>query len=345
MTTLLTERPLNDETPLEALAHPRTPTPLFYRRSNFDIPELDPAAWSLAVGGHVAAPREVDLEFLRALPRHEVTVTMECAGNGRSLVTPLPPGHPWGLCAVSTASFAGVSLRDLLDLVRPAEGAVEVLFRGADAGEVEPGREVPFARSLPLQALRDPDVLLAWEMNGAPLRPEHGAPLRLVVPRWYGVASVKWLVEVRVLARPFEGHFQTERYVYRGDPLVPDETPVTRMRVRSLIVQPEEGASVRAGQPVQVSGVAWSGEAPVARVELSADGGRTWSSATLGEAPSPCASAPWWAVWVPEGAGRYELLARATDAAGNTQPLEHIHNELGYGNNAVHRVPVQVHEG
>jgi DMSO/TMAO reductase YedYZ molybdopterin-dependent catalytic subunit len=345
VTSLLTERPLNDETPLGELAHPRTPTPHFYRRSNFEIPELDAATWSLPVTGEVQAPLEVTWDDLHALPRREVSVTLECAGIGRSLVSPLPPGHPWGLCALSTGTFAGVSFRDLLARVRPNADAVEVLFVGADAGEVEPGRRVTFERSLPLDALQDPDVILAWEMNGEPLPREHGAPLRLVVPRWYGVASVKWLVEVRVLAEPFRGHFQAERYVYIADPEVPDETPVTVMRVRALTVQPQAGASFAAGEPVRVSGIAWSGEAPVQAVEVSTDGGATWSPAVLGEAPSPYAAAPWAFDWTPADAGGYELMARATDGAGNTQPMEPVHNDLGYGNNAVQRVPVRVRAG
>ncbi len=342
MTAVAASAELNVETPLAALEHGITPRGQFYRRTNFYVPEIDPASWELQVCGEVEAPFTLDLDELRALPRHSVAMTMECAGNARRLVTPATPGHQWEHGAVSTAVFTGVSLRTLLERARPGAGAVEVLFTGADTGSVGGGRTEPFARRIPLALAQDPDVLLAWEMNGEPLPAEHGYPLRLVVPRWYGVASVKWLTEVRVIAEPFRGHFQFEKYVYLGEPGIEDGTPVTRMRVRSLIAQPSAGDEVTGGVPVEIRGCAWSGDAPVERVEVSADGGRTWSAAQLGAAPSAHAAAPWRLLWIPPRAGAAELIARATDAAGHTQPLDCVWNELGYGNNAVQRVPVTI---
>lgn len=333
---------LNEEAPLRALADPLTPTELFYRRSNFVVPEIDAADWSLAIGGDVRTPLVLRLDDLQALPSRTVTVTMECAGNARAFVTPLPPGQPWALGAVSTATFTGVPLHAVLERAGVLDGAVEVLFVGADSGEVSPERTVRFARSLPLALARHPDVLLAWEMNGEPLPPQHGHPLRLVVPGWYGVASVKWLTEIRVLDAPFDGHFQTERYIYLGEPGTADGTPVTHMRVRALIVQPGEDEPVAAGAATVIRGCAWSGEAPVARVEVSVDGGATWRDAQLGTAPSPYAAAAWSIAWTPAHPGRHLLLARATDEAGNVQPLEPVWNGLGYGNNAVHRLEVDV---
>ena len=269
-------------------------------------------------------------------------MTMECAGNGRTRMTPVPPGHPWELGAVSTARFTGVPLRDVLERAGVDGGAVEVAFAGADAGVTETGPPARFERSLPLDRAMDPDVLLAWEMNGEPLPPPHGFPLRLVVPGWYGVASVKWLAEIRVLDAPFDGFFQAERYVYRGEAGVADGTPVTRMRVRALIAQPGEGERLPAGAATEIRGTAWSGEAPVRRVEVSVDGGATWQDARLGDAESPYAAAPWSLAWTPPHAGRHLLLARATDEAGHVQPLEPVWNELGYGNNVVQRVEVEV---
>ncbi|HEU0300429.1 MAG TPA: molybdopterin-dependent oxidoreductase, partial [Longimicrobium sp.] len=216
MTAVASSAELNVETPLAALEHGITPPGQFYRRTNFYVPEIDPAAWQLPVCGEVEAPFTLDWDELRALPRHSVAVTLECAGNARSLVTPATPGQQWEHGAVSTAVFTGVSLRALLERARPRAGAVEVLFTGADSGGVGAGRTEPFARSIPMALAQDPDVLLAWEMNGEPLPAEHGYPLRLVVPRWYGVASVKWLAEVRVIAEPFRGHFQFEKYIYLG---------------------------------------------------------------------------------------------------------------------------------
>ena len=342
MTAVASSAELNVETPLAALEHGITPRGQFYRRTNFYVPEIDPAAWALPVCGEVEAPFTLAWDELRALPRHSVAVTMECAGNARSLVTPPTPGQQWEHGAVSTAVFGGVSLRTVLARARPRAGAVEVLFTGADAGSVGAGRTEPFARSMPLALARGPDVLLAWEMNGEPLPAEHGYPLRLVVPRWYGVASVKWLAQVRVLAEPFRGHFQHEKYIYLGEAGTPDGTPVARMRVRSLIAHPSAGDELTAGVPMEIRGCAWSGEAPVERVEVSADGGRTWAAAQLGAAPSPYAAALWRLLWIPPPAGAAELIARATDAAGNTQPMECVWNELGYGNNAVQRVPVTI---
>jgi DMSO/TMAO reductase YedYZ molybdopterin-dependent catalytic subunit len=333
---------LNVEAPLRVLAEPVTPTAHFYERTNFRVPEIDASDWTLSVGGAVRHPLSLDLDELRALPTHTVTVTMECAGNARSLVTPLPPGHPWALGAVSTATFTGVPLRAVLQRAGVDDAAVEVLFAGADTGDVSPGRTVRFERSLSLERALHADVLLAWEMNGEPLPPRHGHPLRLVVPGWYGVASVKWLTEIRVLDTPFDGHFQAERYIYLGEPGIADGTPVTRMRVRSLIVHPGEGDLLSAGAETVVRGTAWSGEGPVARVEVSVDGGATWRDAHLGTAPSSYASVPWSAPWTPAHAGCHVLLARATDAAGNVQPLDPVWNELGYGNNAVHRLQVDV---
>lgn len=333
---------LNLEAPLRALAQPVTPTENFYQRTNFLVPEIDPAVWSLSIGGAVRNALTLDLDELRALPPHTVDVTMECAGNGRSFVTPLPSGQPWKLGAVSTGTFAGVRLRDVLERAGVDAGAVEVRFAGADAGSVGPDRTVRFERSLPVERAMHPDVVLAWEMNGEPLRPPHGYPLRLVVPGWYGVASVKWLTEIQVLDAPFDGHFQTERYIYVGEPGVADGTPVTRMRVRALIVQPGEGERVDVGAATLVRGTAWSGEAPVARVEVSVDGGSTWRDADLGTTASPYAAIAWSLAWTPAHPGTHVLLARASDAAGNVQPVEHVWNELGYGNNAVHRLEVEV---
>ena len=333
--------PLNREAPLDALAAPLTPTAHFYWRSHFPVPRVDAAAWRLRVEGEVAKPLALSLAELMAMPRLTLAVTLECAGNGRSLMRPVPSGTPWGLAAVSSADFTGVLLRDVLELAGPVPAAAEVLFEGADRGPVEPGREESYTRSLPLAVALEGGALLAWEMNGEPLPAVHGFPLRLVVPGWYGMASVKWLAALRVLPEPFRGYFQAEHYVYVGEPGMPDGTPVTRVRVRSLIAAPGDRAAVPLG-PVEVRGIAWSGAAPVARVEVSADDGATWAAAELGAPPSPYAAAPWRLAWHPPRRGEYELLARAADAAGNEQPAAPVVNELGYGNTCVQRVRVSV---
>ncbi|HEU4882698.1 MAG TPA: sulfite oxidase, partial [Longimicrobium sp.] len=248
--------PLNLEAPLHALVEPITPTDNFYQRTNFLIPEIDAAAWSLSIGGDVRNPLTLTLDDIQAFPARTVTMTMECAGNGRIRLVPLPPGHPWDLGAVSTGTFTGVPLRDVLERAGVGARALEVMFVGADAGEVDPDRTVRFERSLPLERAMHPDVLLAWEMNGEPLRPPHGYPLRLVVPGWYGVASVKWLTEIRLIDTPLDAHFQTERYIYLGEQGLADGTPVTAMRVRALIVQPAEDEPLSAGAATVVRGTA-----------------------------------------------------------------------------------------
>ena len=339
----VTDHPLNAETPLKALTTPVTPTDLFYVRCNFAIPDIDTGKWRLTVDGAVEESLVVSMEELHQLPQRTIVVTLECAGNGRKQMRPVPKGTPWDLGAVSTASFTGVSLRDLLKRVQLADDVCEVLFRGADGGELDDGRTISFERSLPLDAALQPDVLLAWAMNDEPLTREHGAPLRVVVPGWYGMASVKWLTAIHLLTEPFEGYFQTERYVYRQKQGTPDGTPVTKARVRSIIASPNDGAELPIA-PVEIKGTAWSGHGPVTRVEVSTDGGTSWTDADLGTPASEYAAAPWRYEWLPSASGTYRLLSRATDAAGNRQPMEQVWNAKGYGNNMVQRVEVHVTE-
>lgn len=265
---------------------------------------------------------------------------MECAGNGRILMEPTPAGSPWGYGAVSAAVFTGTELRNLLSHVRPKGDAVEVAFTGADGGTIE-GKQQQFVRSLPLGVATHKDTLLAWAMNGKPLTPEHGYPLRLVVPGWYGVASVKWLTDVDVLKTPFKGHFQTESYLYRGQKGVPDGTPLSLIRVRSVIATPTDGEEVGLGTTL-IAGTAWSGEGSIGRVEVSVDDGKSWSEAELSRATSPYGATQWRFRWKPRGRGRHTIKARATDSAGNTQPVSAVWNAMGYGNNVVHTVKIVI---
>lgn len=337
---VLEARPLNAETPLAALGEP-TPGGPHYVRNHFDVPDLDPASWRLAVGGAVGREITLTLDDLKELPHRSITATLECAGNGRTLMSPPPSGTPWTLGAVGTATWTGAPVAALLERVGPDADVTDILFVGADEGEVAPGRTEAYARSLPRAAATDDGPLLAWAMNGRPLPPEHGRPLRLVVPGWYGMASVKWLVRVAALTEPFEGFYQAEDYVYRGEEGTPDGTPVTRARVRALIASPRRGERLAGGE-ILVRGSAWSGHGQVTRVEVSEDAGRTWDDAELGEAASPHAAVPWRYRWRPDGTGRFTLVARATDDAGHTQPLEPRWNDGGYGNNSVHQITVEV---
>jgi DMSO/TMAO reductase YedYZ molybdopterin-dependent catalytic subunit len=335
----------NHAMPLEALRYDLTPAGLHYLLIHYDIPAVDPDAWRLRVGGAVERPTELSLAELRSQPSVTRAVTLECAGNGRALLEPRPVSQPWLLEAVGNAAWTGVPLRDVLGRAGVVDGAVEVLFTGLDHG-IEGEVEQDYERSLPLEEAMREEVLLAYEMNGQPLPPQHGFPLRLVVPGWYGMTHVKWLGRVSVLTEPFAGFQNARGYRFRADPDEAGE-PVTRMRPRSLMVPPgfpefmTRGRIVDAGTHV-VRGRAWSGLGAIERVEVSDDDGRTWWEARLDAASAdPFAWRGWTFEWLASRGGRI-LCCRATDATGASQPLEAAWNVGGYGNNAVQRVPVTV---
>jgi DMSO/TMAO reductase YedYZ molybdopterin-dependent catalytic subunit len=332
--------PFNAETPPASLADSATPAGTFFVRNHFAMPQINLAEWRLSIDGLVEKPVSLSLDEIRALPATDVMVTLECAGNGRKSLSPRPEGVTWGYGAAATATFTGVPVKRLLDMAIPGR-AIEVVFLGADSGYVD-SQPISFGRSLPLAIARLPDTIVAWQMNGEPLSPEHGAPVRLVVPGWYAVASVKWLSRITLTREPFTGHFQHNDYLYQRQTGIPDGTPVTWMRIRSVFAHPADGQTVPLG-PVEVRGSAWSGAGPVTRVELSTDDARSWNEARLDPAPSsPYAARRWSYEWRPEKAGDYVLAARATDQAGAVQPLEPVWNLRGYGNNAVQRVAVTV---
>jgi DMSO/TMAO reductase YedYZ molybdopterin-dependent catalytic subunit len=312
--------PLCAESSLELAEDGLTPLSAFYIRNNFPIP---PPATRLTVGGAVKRPLSLVAEDIRRLPRRRLTATLECAGNGRVFMNPAVPGEPWRLGAVSTAAWEGVPLSVVLDQAGVAAEAVEVVFSGADG----------FVRSLPIEDALGDDVLIVDAMNDERLTLAHGAPFRLLVAGWYGMAAVKWLAGIEVSRTRFRGHFQVERYVI-GD------RPLRTMQVRSLILEPAEGATVPPA-PQVVRGVAWTGSGHVTLVEFSDDGGTTWRAATLLGTPEPYTWRQWETSWSPPRSGPATLLARATDSSGAQQPLQPVWNALGYANNA--SVPRQVH--
>jgi DMSO/TMAO reductase YedYZ molybdopterin-dependent catalytic subunit len=332
----------NSGMPLEALRHDVTPAGLHYSLIHFDIPHLEAHSWRLAVGGLVKRALSLSLEDLRGMRSRTLRVTLECAGNGRAQVSPRYPSVPWVEEGVSTAEWTGAPLTDVLYAAGLRAETKDVVFWGADRG-IERNVEHAFARSLaPAEAMHE-DVLLAWAMNGQPLPPRHGFPLRLVVPRWYGMASVKGLERIEAIDRPFDGVQQALSYHFRqaaGERGVPCRT----MRVNSLLAPPgvpdfyTRRRVLRAGR-VEILGRAWSGEAPIARVEFAVDG--AWRDARLDAAAGEHAWRGWRASW-DAAAGEHELSCRATDAAGNVQPLEPPWDLTGFGNNAVQRVAVRV---
>jgi DMSO/TMAO reductase YedYZ molybdopterin-dependent catalytic subunit len=297
-----------------------TPVERFFVRNNFAVPE----AWtSLDVTGLVSWQLSLQPADLAAMEQREVVATLECAGNGRAFIRPAASGEPWRLGAVSTAKWSGVPLNQVLDVAGVGAGASEIVFTGADG----------FARSLPHVRALHPDSLLALRMNGGPLTAEHGAPVRLVIPGWYGMAAVKWLCKIEVVDKPFAGYFQAERYVIDG-------RPVRGVAVRSVVVEPHEGDVVPRGTLV-VRGLAWSSCA-VASVQVRSSGARGWSAATLAGTPASEYAWRWWEAELDVKVGPLTLLARATDVEGRAQPLEPVVNPLGYCNNAAVQVAVTV---
>jgi sulfane dehydrogenase subunit SoxC len=335
----------NHGLPLEALRYPITPAGLHYLLIHYDIPEVKADRWALKVEGRVARPLELTLADLRERPAQEVTATMECAGNGRALLAPHVVSQPWLLEAVGNATWTGVPLKSILEEAGPLDDAVEVVFTGLDRG-FEKGVEQSYQRSLELDVALANDVLLAYAMNGAPLLPQHGFPLRLLVPGWYGMTNVKWLAGITVVTEPFQGYQHTAGYRFRVDE--GDEgTPVTRMQPRALMVPPgipdfnTRARTVPVGSCV-LEGRAWSGWAPVTRVEVSADGGENWADAELEPLGSRWGWRGWRYEWAADELGEYVLSCRAHDEAGNVQPDDPTWNVGGYSNNAVQRVYVAV---
>ncbi|HSL98325.1 MAG TPA: sulfite oxidase [Candidatus Deferrimicrobiaceae bacterium] len=328
--------------PLEALRYDLTPTGLHYLLVHFDIPAVDATTWRLRVGGAVRQPLEMSLTEIQERPRRTIPVTMECAGNGRARLQPRPISQPWLVEAIGTAEWTGTPLAPILEEAGLGPDAVELVFAGADRG-IQDDIEHDYARSLTIAEASRPEVLLAYEMNGAALQPEHGSPLRLVVPGWYGMTSVKWLTSIDAVIRPFDGYQQATAYHYttrEGDA----GEPVTRIRVRALMVPPgipdfltrrrivDRGRAILAGR-------AWSGDGAITAVEVGIDG--DWAPATLGPSAGEFAWRAWSFEWTAEP-GEHVLACRATDSSGATQPLEQPWTEQGMGNNLVQRVEVTV---
>ena len=333
----------NHSMPLEALRWDVTPVGLHYLLTHYDIPVVDAASWRLEVDGLVERSLSLSLEDVRARTAIELAVTMECAGNGRAHVQPHVVSQPWLLEAVGTARWRGTPLAPLLEEAGIGEGAVEVLFTGLDRG-VEGDEVQDYARSLPLAEAQREDVLLAYEVNGVPLPPQHGFPLRLLVPGWYGMTSVKWLARITVLAAPFDGYQMRHSYRLRQEE-DEDGEPLSRIQVRALMIPPgipeylSRSRVVSAGR-CELEGRAWSGKAEVAGVEVSTDGGETWREAAL--EPNSLGQWAWrrWRFVWDAKPGEFELCCRARDASGNVQPDEPLWNLGGYANNAVQRVSV-----
>ncbi|HEU5368832.1 MAG TPA: sulfite oxidase [Ktedonobacterales bacterium] len=327
----ITSEPFNAEAPPKALQASITPTEQHYVRAHFAVPRHP---GTLTIEGAVDRSLRLTLADVRALPATTLSVTLECAGNGRLGFQPFPKGEPWGWAAVSTAAWTGVPLQALLAQAQPRPEGRAIVFEGADHGPYQGGPDIPYTRALTRDGAErvGADIILAYEMNGEPLPAEYGAPLRLVVPGWYAMASVKWVQRIRVIPDAFSGEFQTHSYNYHW----PDGTsqPVTAMRVRAQITDPLYGEALPRGKHL-IRGWAWSGMGAVTRVEVGIDDKESWQPARLAAPVSPHAWQAWTFEWDAPEAGRYVIRARASDSSGAAQPDCPAWNKLGYGNNAV----------
>ena len=309
-----------------------TPNNEFFLRNHFPVPSVSLTGWNLRVTGRVRSPLELSYANILARPRHDLTITLECAGNSV------------GAGGVSTATWAGISLRALLKEAGVASRVRHVRFIGADRG-IEGSSSVPvsFIRSIPVEKAMHPDTLLAFRMNGAPLPSEHGYPLRAIIPGWYGMDSVKWLIRIEALEREDDSFYMTQRYMaIRLQTVGAEQYPITRVRVKSQIAQPRQGVILAPG-PHVIRGAAWAGENRVAKVEVSTNGGKDWNSANLETVSRPYVWVLWkypWDVHVP---GSYVVVVRATDDQGTTQPsIRDSQRFDGYEENYYHSVHCEV---
>ena len=336
------------EMPMSLLTSWITPVDSFFVRNNLLMPAaVDPSAWTLAITGEVERPLTLNFHDFMQLAASKVVNTLECAGNSRSNFQPRIGGVRWGRGAVGNAAFEGPPLADVLRLAGLKPTAKHVAFRGLD---IVPVGASEFIRSIPIEKAMERSTLLATKMDGAPLTPSHGFPVRALVPGWIGSASIKWLQEIRVLSHEFQGFYMDPGYrVPIASPFAQESGPVrtaslTSLRVKSIIAEPADGAilDVSGSQRVTVRGASWAGEPAIARVEVSTDDGRTWHAASLGADRAKYAWRLWQYEWQPSRPGTYVILSRATDSAGRTQPIEPLWNPGGYLWNGVDKIHVQI---
>jgi DMSO/TMAO reductase YedYZ molybdopterin-dependent catalytic subunit len=340
-----TERPLNYESVRATFTTRITPVERFYLRNHFDIPKVDAAKWRLEVHGLVEKPLSLSLADLQRMPQVTVEAVLQCAGNGRALFRPQVPGVQWQFGAMGNAEWTGVRLRDVLERARPKAEAAFLQYQGAERPIMDTTPQ--FIRALPVAKAQHADTLVALKMNGKPLVPDRGAPARLVVPGWVGDDWVRYLTDMEVRADEPKAFYYNPGYRFPATPGAPGAPvpadqmkPMTRANVKSLLGSLSDGDLLRPGTH-ELLGVAFSGEAGIDRVEVSLDGGKSWTAAKLDGPATPYGFRVFRHPWKAE-AGTYEIACRATDTAGATQPEVGVWNPGGYLNNAIDRVRVEV---
>jgi DMSO/TMAO reductase YedYZ molybdopterin-dependent catalytic subunit len=340
------KEPRNLEAPFDRIDSYLTPTELFYIRSHFPTPKLDRASYQLRIDGAVRHPFTLSYEELRNMRSETRVATLECAGNGRVFLVPQVQGAQWELGAVSNAEWTGVPLRALLERAELAEDVCEIALEGADRGtpkeESLPPGPISYVWSVPLAKAMQPEVLVAYAMNGRDLSRDHGFPVRAIVPGHYGMASVKWLTRIEAVREPFRGYWQTTDYAYwaskGGEPV---RRALGEMKLKSQIARPRVYETLPANRIYTICGAAWAGETDVIGIAVSTDGGQTWAEADFVDPVRRHAWRRWRFDWLtPKKAGEYTLLARAKDANGVLQPSEHDQNYGVYVIN--HSLPIEV---
>ena len=338
--------PENIETPLADAQSWVTPNRLFFVRNHFDTPHIDVSQWRLQISGCVEKEFELTWDQISQLPTRSVFATVECAGNGRSFLQPRVEGVQWGAGAVGHAEWTGIPLRDLLQEAGLKSEAIEIVCTGADAGtEHDHPEPMNFARGLPIEKAMHPQTLLATRMNGELLEPSHGYPVRLLVPGWYGVASVKWLTSIEAVNDPLQGYFQTVKYTiqrWTGRGIQPES--IGAMPVKSEIIRPQPGDELGIGTS-RIFGMAWAGEDAVQAVEISVDGGESWGRAELIGPQAAYSWNLWEYLWEVGAAGDYTLLSRAISDGGQVQPVKHSPLQGGYLINFSRPTQVRVDAG
>ncbi|RNA66983.1 sulfite oxidase [Alteribacter keqinensis] len=336
--------PENQESPIHFIEPEITSARYHFRRNHFLYPNLLSFTYWIPIRGNVERPMWISLKELYDLPSVTVSALLECAGNKRSLFEPKVFGEQWEKGAMSQGNWRGVQLRILLEMAGIQEGSVEVVVEGCDRGKrKDSAQEVSYTRSLPLEKAMHPDTLVAYAYNDRPIPFKHGFPLRLIVPGWYGMASVKWIKQIEVSAKPFTGPFQTKDYVY-----YPEKDsdagafPVTAMNVNSSILHPTDRDILSRGIHV-IEGLAWSGSEEIVKVDISVDNGTSWAEAELdNDGESGYHWIRWSYEWEASHPGEFTILSKSTDASEQVQPSSPLWNRKGYGYNAVDKVKVKV---